>query len=40
MIYDTQDYWVFGHCPSFDILKNKKEKNVSKKVQHLNTTDT
>jgi hypothetical protein len=22
MVYDTQDYWVFGLHPSFSILKN------------------
>jgi hypothetical protein len=24
MVYNTQDYWVFGLCPSFGILKNTK----------------
>jgi hypothetical protein len=28
MAYDTQDYWVFGLCPSSGILKNTKEHNV------------
>jgi hypothetical protein len=29
MVYNTQDYWVFGLLPSFGILKNTKEHNVS-----------
>jgi hypothetical protein len=24
MVYNTQDYWVFGLCPSSDILKTQK----------------
>jgi hypothetical protein len=29
MVYNTQDYWVFGLCPSSGILKNTEECNVS-----------
>jgi hypothetical protein len=29
MVYNTQDCWVFGLCPSSGILKNTKEHNVS-----------
>jgi hypothetical protein len=29
MVYNTQDYWVFGLRPSSGILKNTKEHNVS-----------
>jgi hypothetical protein len=29
MVPDTQDYWVFGLCPSSGILKNTKEHNIS-----------
>jgi hypothetical protein len=29
MVYNTWDYWVFGLCPSSDILKNKKEYTLS-----------
>jgi hypothetical protein len=24
MVYDTQNHWVYGHCPSPGILNNKK----------------
>jgi hypothetical protein len=24
MVYDIQDYWVFGLCPSSGILKNRR----------------
>jgi hypothetical protein len=29
MVYDIQDYWGFEFCPSFDIIRNNKERNVS-----------
>jgi hypothetical protein len=29
MVYNTQDYWVFGLCPASGILNNIKEHNVS-----------
>jgi hypothetical protein len=29
MVYDTQDYWVFGLCPLSDILKNSIEHKAS-----------
>jgi hypothetical protein len=29
MVYDTQDYCVFGLCRSAGILKNTKENEVS-----------
>jgi hypothetical protein len=28
MVYNTQNYWVFGLCPSTDILETRKH-NVS-----------
>jgi hypothetical protein len=28
MVYNTQDYWVFGLWPSSDILDNTKKHNV------------
>jgi hypothetical protein len=28
MVYNTQNYWVFGLCPSFRILETRKH-NVS-----------
>jgi hypothetical protein len=29
MVYNTQDYWVSGLCPSPRIVRNAKEHNVS-----------
>jgi hypothetical protein len=29
MVYDIQDYWVFGLCPLSRILKKQKKYNVS-----------
>jgi hypothetical protein len=29
VVYNTQDYWGFGHCPSSSIIKNTKEYDVS-----------
>jgi hypothetical protein len=26
MVYDIQDYWVFGLCPSSGILKNRRTR--------------
>jgi hypothetical protein len=31
VIENTQDYWVFGLCSSFGILKDMKEHNVSER---------
>lgn len=28
-MYNTQDYWVLGLCPSSGVIKNTKEYNVS-----------
>jgi hypothetical protein len=28
-LYKTQDYWVFGLCPSSSILKDTKEHSIS-----------
>jgi hypothetical protein len=30
MVHNTQNYWVFGLCPSSDILKNNEEHNIRK----------
>jgi hypothetical protein len=29
MVYNISNYWVFGLCPSFGILKNAEEHDVS-----------
>jgi hypothetical protein len=30
MVYDIQDYWVFGLCPSSSILKTQKNTTFRK----------
>jgi hypothetical protein len=35
MVYNTENYWVFGFCPSSDILKNAKEQVFQKQIQHF-----
>jgi hypothetical protein len=32
MVYDIQDYWVFGLCPSSGILKTQKNTTFRKLV--------
>jgi hypothetical protein len=32
MVYNTQDYWVFGLCPLSGILENTKEHNILETV--------
>jgi hypothetical protein len=32
MVYNTQDYWVFGFCPPSDILKGTNKHTAFRKL--------
>jgi hypothetical protein len=34
MVYNTQNYWVFGLCPASGILETRKKKKKKKSFRH------